>query len=64
MFLVAGRSERVTSVEGDPVVEQHHLFKVIEKKLAYAFAVGAQFELGARRTAELYDSTIDQFSLA
>ena len=46
MFLVAGRSERDTSVEGDPVVEQHHLFKVIEKKLAHAFAVGAQLELG------------------
>jgi hypothetical protein len=64
VFLIVGRSKRDTPVESDPVVEQHHLFKVIEKKLAYAFAVGAQFELGARRTAELYDSTIDQFSLA
>ena len=40
MFLVVGRSERDTPVESDPVVEQHHLFKVIEKKLAHAFAVG------------------------
>jgi len=32
--LDVGRSERYTPVESDPVVEQLHLFKAIQKKLA------------------------------
>jgi hypothetical protein len=60
MFLVIGLSKRDTPVERDPVVEQHHFFKMIEKKLAHAFAIGAQLELGTRRTAELYNGTIEQ----